>query len=209
MSADDLFRPTLTADHDTAGIHEPWNPWHLVMITFFFGFVAGAVLIALNAGRLSLNRWVKPVLAAGVVFLIANALVIAWIARGGPPATDGVSTPSNSELVIAGIEVDSIQPTEPPTELNTPDSLGVQDRAGLTERSRTERRFLRLGRRAVGVLFAVLLVIPQLPRYRLAEIHDLPKGKLLIPALIVIVVTLVVEFLVIGAAAALVWPQAT
>ena len=209
MTADDLFQPTLTADHDTAGIHEPWNPWHLVMITFFFGFVAGAVLIALNAGRLGLSRWVKPVLAAGVVFLIANALVIAWIVRAGPAPTDGVSTPSNSELVIAGIEADSIQPTEAATELNAPDSLSAGERTDLTERSRTERRFLRLGRRAVGVLFAVLLVIPQLPRYRLAEIHDLPQGKLWIPALIVIVVTLVVEFLVLGAAAALFWPQAT
>jgi hypothetical protein len=209
MPTDDLFRPTLTADHDTAGIHEQWNPWHLVMITFFFGFVAGAVLIALNAGRLGLDRWVKPALAAGMVFLLANAVILVLVARGAAPATDGVPISPDGASPIAGVVADSIPQGAPPTEADLPDSPSARDRVGLPDRRSTQSRSLRLGRRAVGVLLAILLVIPQLRRYRLAEVHDLPSGKLLVPALIVIVAALVVEFLVLGAAATLFWPRVT
>lgn len=53
---DDLFTPTLTEEDDAVGFERPWNPWSLVVLTFFFGIPAGGGLLALNHSRLGVPR---------------------------------------------------------------------------------------------------------------------------------------------------------
>ena len=90
MTDDLLLTPTLTAEDDAVDFDHPWNPWSLVVLTFFVGLFAGGPLLALNAERLGLRRrfW----LVAAVSGLAGLALV------AGPVwALDAGIVPDNPE----------------------------------------------------------------------------------------------------------------
>jgi hypothetical protein len=88
-SDDDLLRPTLAEADDALGFDEPWNPWSLVMLTFFAGLLAGGSLLALNFARLGMKGRLYPALAIVGVASIAIAGGMEWaLASGLIPATD-------------------------------------------------------------------------------------------------------------------------
>lgn len=78
-SEDDLFTPTLTEEDDAVGFERPWNPWSLVVLTFFFGIPAGGGLLALNYSRLGVPR--KALRA--VLLVITAALLFAGLRGWG------------------------------------------------------------------------------------------------------------------------------
>ncbi|MEQ8767862.1 MAG: hypothetical protein RL885_28420 [Planctomycetota bacterium] len=75
---DDLFRPTLTRHDDAVGMHRPWSPGALVIVSFFFGLAAAGPLLALNYGRLGRRGSVAPTMT--LVILLALAAMVASFA---------------------------------------------------------------------------------------------------------------------------------
>lgn len=77
MSDDDLFSPTLTEEDDAVSFNQPWNPWSLVVLTFFFGLIAGGGLLAFNWERLGIQgrrlSTLFAVLAASVVLAAVSS----------------------------------------------------------------------------------------------------------------------------------------
>jgi hypothetical protein len=78
---DDLLAPELTEADDATGFDQPWNPWSLVTLTFFFGLLAGGGLLAFNFDRLGMPGRRVPTLAlafGATTLLIAGALFGGW-----------------------------------------------------------------------------------------------------------------------------------
>jgi hypothetical protein len=107
---DDLFTPTLTAGDDAAGFDEPWNPWSLVVLTFFFGLIAGGWLLAWNYARLGMPRKLVP--ATGLLVLVCAAVLAAVELRlmnhlGPPGGTTRVLATAAFKgletLIVAGV----------------------------------------------------------------------------------------------------------
>ena len=92
LPSDDLFAPTLTEDDDALDFDRPWNPWSLVILTFFFGLVAGGTLLALNFRKLGLRQSVAPTLGLVLVvaFLLAAASAGLIAASAGGQAHPGL-----------------------------------------------------------------------------------------------------------------------
>src|SRR5688500_6123344 len=78
-----LLTPTLTAEDDAVDFDHPWNPWSLVVLTFFFGLFAGGPLLALNAERLGIRKrfWLIACVAGGVGVALVAAQV--WLVASG------------------------------------------------------------------------------------------------------------------------------
>jgi hypothetical protein len=76
---DDLFQPTLTEEDDAVGIKRPWNPWSLVVLTFFFGLPAGGGLLSWNLYRLGAPRRVLPAVALVVLGTLGLAALDGWM----------------------------------------------------------------------------------------------------------------------------------
>jgi hypothetical protein len=72
---DDLLTPTLTEEDDAVGFERPWQPWSLVVLTFFAGIPAGGSLLALNFSRLGVPRRVLPAVFSVIA---ATLLFSAW-----------------------------------------------------------------------------------------------------------------------------------
>jgi hypothetical protein len=147
---DDLLRPTLSEDDDALGFEEPWNPWSLVVLTFFFGLIAGGGLLAFNYRRLGMRVPVYAVLAfVAVMSCLAQGFTI-W-------------------LVYSGL---------------------------VDHNHRETLRNIRWGGRAFITVIAMALAQTQMKRFRLFEHSDLPSGKLLLPALGAIAISLFFSFAV-------------
>ncbi len=71
---DGLLQPTLTEADDAVGFAAPWNPVHLVLLSFFFGLPVGGALAALNYRRLGWQQRVAPTLA--LIILLSLGVVI-------------------------------------------------------------------------------------------------------------------------------------
>jgi hypothetical protein len=84
MVDDDLLTPTLTDADDAVDFDRPWNPWSLVVLTFFFGLLAGGPLLALNYERLGIRRrfWVTAAVVG--VFGVGLIALYAWIIYAHP-----------------------------------------------------------------------------------------------------------------------------
>lgn len=83
---DDLLLPELTEADDAIGFDQPWNPWSLVTLSFFFGLIAGGGLLALNFARLGMPGRRNATLAIVMVVATASILGTVWafgIAPGG------------------------------------------------------------------------------------------------------------------------------
>src|SRR4051794_1678132 len=84
---DALLKPTLTEADDALDFAEPWNPWSLVVLTFFFGLPAGGGLLALTSPPLGMRPRLAPALTAVIA---ATALMTAarlWMAAHGMPGS--------------------------------------------------------------------------------------------------------------------------
>jgi len=102
---EDLFRPTLTEEDDAVGFDRPWNPYHLVLVTFFSGLPGGGVLLALNFRRLGMKEKVHFALweiGAASVLLFALA---GWLAAGYRHTANWSST---SQLLRLGLQAISV-----------------------------------------------------------------------------------------------------
>lgn len=75
---DDLFTPSLTEEDDATGFERPWNPWSLVVLTFFAGIPAGGSLLALNFSRLGIPRKVLSAVIAVILATLVFAALRAW-----------------------------------------------------------------------------------------------------------------------------------
>jgi len=75
---DDLFTPTLTEEDDVVGFERPWNPWSLVVLSFFFGISGGGALLALNFSRLGTPRKVLPAVFAVIAVTLLITATRGW-----------------------------------------------------------------------------------------------------------------------------------
>jgi nitrogen fixation-related uncharacterized protein len=80
---EELFQPSLTEDDDVAGFNQPWNPWTLVVLTFFFGIVPGVGLLAFNYERLGIKGRLYGTLAVAVVIEVLATLIYVWAVQSG------------------------------------------------------------------------------------------------------------------------------
>jgi hypothetical protein len=80
---DELFRPTLGAEDDAVDFDRPWNPWSLVVLTFFFGLIAGGGLLAFNFQRLGMKGRLYPTLALVAVASLLIVGVQFWLLESG------------------------------------------------------------------------------------------------------------------------------
>src|SRR5687767_10031614 len=78
---DDLFRQSLTEHDDAAGFDRPWNPWSLVVLTFFFGITPGMALLAFNYDRLGIKARLYRTLAVGLVLEVALTAFYVWLVQ--------------------------------------------------------------------------------------------------------------------------------
>lgn len=82
-SDDELLRPSLTEDDDAVGFDQPWNPWSLVVLTFFFGITPGIGLLAFNYQRLGIKGRLYSTLAVGLVLEIGLTALHVWAVQAG------------------------------------------------------------------------------------------------------------------------------
>jgi hypothetical protein len=80
---EELFRPTLSESDDAVGFDQPWNPWSLVVMTFFFGVTAGVGLLAFNYQRLGIKGRLYTTLAFALVLELLLTAVHVWAVRNG------------------------------------------------------------------------------------------------------------------------------
>lgn len=80
---DDLFTQSLTVEDDVAGFDRPWNPWSLVMLTFFFGVMPGIGLMAFNYQRLGIQRRLYVTLAILVLLEVLLTVAHLWAVQNG------------------------------------------------------------------------------------------------------------------------------
>ena len=71
---EDLLTPSLTEEHDAAGFQRPWNPYTLLLVTFFSGLPGGGTLLALNFGRLG-----KPAMVGRTMVLVWLGAVLLYV----------------------------------------------------------------------------------------------------------------------------------
>ena len=98
MSADrddELFTPTLTENDDALEFDQPWNPWSLVVLTFFFGLLCGGGALALNYQRLGVKGRLFTTSVIVVIGYLAICAAYAWFV---PLAVDG-PTGDRRELI--------------------------------------------------------------------------------------------------------------
>jgi len=102
---DDLLAPELTEADDAVGFDQPWNPWSLVTLTFFFGLLAGGSLLALNFERLGMPGRRVPVL--GLVIGVTTLIIAgtAWAAGSGGLAA---GNPTQRQLWRWGVRALSV-----------------------------------------------------------------------------------------------------
>jgi hypothetical protein len=94
-SDDDLFTPTLTDADDAIDFDRPWNPWSLVVLTFFFGIVAGGGLLAHNFRRLGIpDRFYSTlaIVAVATVIIVAAQTAMSPGDPGSPADRDAART---------------------------------------------------------------------------------------------------------------------
>lgn len=83
-SADaELLRHSLTEDDDTTGFNQPWNPWSLVVTTFFCGALPGIGLLAFNYERLGIKGRLYGTLAIAAALELCSVAVYFWVAQSG------------------------------------------------------------------------------------------------------------------------------
>lgn len=80
---DELLRQSLTEDDDAAGFDRPWNPWSLVMLTFFFGITTGLGLLAFNYQRLGIKGRLYATLGIAVALEILLTACHVWAVQNG------------------------------------------------------------------------------------------------------------------------------
>ena len=172
---DDLFQPTLTDAHDIVGIHRPWSPWHLVLLAFFVGFFVGGILIAMNFRRLGIQGWYGLTLMAAVAYLVVMFVVPAVVTHR---LANEASRPMNDIEQREGASVSDF------------DKLVIE----MERRRKLEDSKFLVGTtlRALSALLAMAFVSRQHGRYRLVEVHHLPRGRLLKPVLLAIAASFVI-----------------
>lgn len=188
-----LFQPTVDRSHDIEGIDRPWNPWHLIVLTFFFGMLCGTILLVQNALRLGLRRQIPLVIVLGLILEVAALGTGIAVAKHFQREQRELSLleqlqPASRDMPREGAAREGDQ--ERPT---TDQPTTTRD---LESRKSTAKFFVRNGFNAAAVLLAMLLIIPQKRRFRLAETYSLPLGKLFLPALATIVVSVSIEIAV-------------
>ncbi len=80
---DELFKQSLTEADDAAGFDQPWNPWTLVMLTFFFGITTGMALLAFNYQRLGIKGRLYNTIALGLVLEFLLTAIQVWAVQLG------------------------------------------------------------------------------------------------------------------------------
>lgn len=71
----DLFEPVLSERDDPRGFDKPWDPWHVVMATFFIGLLGGTALVTWNLVKLGdKNRAIAFGILAGSAAVSLYAL---------------------------------------------------------------------------------------------------------------------------------------
>jgi hypothetical protein len=80
---DELFSHTLTEEDDAQGFDHPWNPWSLVMLTFFFGITAGGGLLAFNYQRLGIKGRLYSTIAIALIVEILLTAMHVWTIQSG------------------------------------------------------------------------------------------------------------------------------
>lgn len=98
-SHEDLLTPTLGEDDDAGDYRRPWNPWSLVVLSFFAGFLGGGWLLALNFRRLGMQTQVYAVLGAVIVLSILVSALYGWIAARGFAGLTGSEARSAAGLL--------------------------------------------------------------------------------------------------------------
>lgn len=163
----DLLTPSLTAEDDTHGLDRPWEPIHLVILSFFFGILSGGVLLALNFKKLGKPHLVVPTLAAVVaVFLVSVFGQLYWI--------DSRVEQARSENLDAALQ----------TTLGGPDSVVASEQKPLKEVRDDAESLSRWVLKGVAIVVGLIIARLQRHRFALVSAHGLPQGKLLIPAII-------------------------
>lgn len=79
----ELFGRSLGESDDAAGFDRPWNPWSLVVVTFFFGVTAGVGLLAFNYQRLGIKGRLYGTIAIALVLEVLLTAVYVWAVQSG------------------------------------------------------------------------------------------------------------------------------
>ncbi|MBI3919860.1 MAG: hypothetical protein HY318_00480 [Armatimonadetes bacterium] len=102
---EDLFQPSLTEEDDATGFHEPWSPWALVMLSFFFSLASGGTLLAINFNRLGMRRWFYPALALVILVTLGTCGFLFWATTHGLIAPKNRGSASTFRMVTRACHV--------------------------------------------------------------------------------------------------------
>ena len=80
---EELFKQSLTEQDDAQGFDRPWNPWSLVMLTFFFGITAGGGLLAFNYQRLGIKGRLYITIAIVLAAEVLLTVIHLWTVQSG------------------------------------------------------------------------------------------------------------------------------
>lgn len=186
-----------------------WGPLYIMLITFFFGFVTGAILFWLNARRLGMPQRTGLIVGLTIAYL---GLFIVAAAYTPPQTRERARAPESQEIRELIERLDKIKIDVPNQPLGTPSADAPEVAEGdttpeleQTDKPATEKpamaaaepqakerkssnRLLRHGMKIVALLCGAVFYVGQKKRYRIAEGHGIDDGKLLGPGILACVI---------------------
>lgn len=184
---DSLFQPTLSAEDDTIGIHEPWNPFYILFVTFFFGFIAGAILFWQNAARLGMPRYprVSVALCALYLAIFGTATVLFTLPESAIPMADRLPDGYLEQLAESrqsGTATD-----------NSIETMFVKSKQKVRSLQRDRRRMIEAAMTVIALGIALTWYLPQKKRFRLSEGRGIATGTMWRRAIVASVVGYAVQ----------------
>ncbi|MGE3166601.1 MAG: hypothetical protein AB7O52_17000 [Planctomycetota bacterium] len=185
----ELFKPTLEARHDVAGLRQPWDPRHLMIATFLCGPLTGGLLFTANCARLGLPAIRLRIIATAAALLVGALLSTGWMLNATQSHDWRGSVPSEK------VASDTVAKTSLTATLQTPGLLEQMGEAAAARKAAL-RKWGRLHRYVwdgITLLALYLAARPQWARFHLTRHHEVRVGRLLWPALGAAVLGLAVQ----------------